>query len=1365
MRNILPIHPGHFVKKTVLIPRKLKVTQVAKMLGLSRPSVSNFLNGKVSATQNMAARLEEAFEIPASTILQMQVEYDAYFNEKSRLTQDVRTYVPPFLKIVANDLEDWFSSVISARTQLAVLLRILVNSTGRDMQKVDFPGNDDAERSGSDGVIESLVGTPWIPLGKSVWEFGVTLDINGKAKSDFEKSVKAITENERRQTTFVFVTPRRWNSKNTWVSKMKAINHWKDVRAYDASDLEQWMEQSIAAQTWFANQTNRPSNGVRTLDCCWKDWAEVTEPHLTPALFGATINRWKLTVETFLNSESPNPLSVTADSVGEALAFISQIFSISEFSKYKDRVLVFDKPDVLPTLAQGKFGFIAVSHTREVGKELAVYQKSLKSIVIYPRNAVNFDPNIELKPLEPMDFRESLKGMIDSQDEIERLAEESGYSLTILRRRLSTNYAIRTPEWADQSEIAMSLIPFVFLGAWNTNNAQERELVSELSQHSIDNVEKFVLQTLQLEDSPIWSINSYRGIVSKLDAFYAISKFISEADLERFFTIAFDVLKEDDPSLDLPNAERWMASIHGKQRVFSSTLRKNIADSLALLAVHGKKLFNERIGMNVEARVAQLIRKLLEPLTARKLESNNFELPFYAEAAPGCFLNLLEEDLLLPNPEVIGLLRPVQTGPFASCPRTGLLWALEGLAWNPTTFPRVVRILGQLAEINIDDNWGNKPIESLLSIFRVWRPQTSVDSDKRSQALHLLMKEHPKVGWEVCITQLNHFKNSVAEHGAKPKWRREEIALMEPTVNATTIRTSINDILETVLTQPVYSREMVCDLISTLRFCDSKIQNRIWKIIDRWSLSDVDEESKANVREHIRRNIILRPRKKISEEERSLIKKAKLVVTKMTPKNKLYQYEWLFRQSWVEESADELDDVDTNYEERRRRINTLRANALSDIFQELGLEGLISCAKMGKTQYEIGGLLSSEIFAKNSDSDNSSITEFVRLCMAMEDRSIGNNVLIGLVWRLTDDRRRVIFENLFSQISEEEILRLLLLFPYEQSTWQFIDRMPEKVSSSYWNAVEPRHIFNSSEANNESVRRLMKVGRPWIAFSSVEYQLETISPELLVDLLSAMRSKSGENLDKCHCDGDSIRKAFVLVDRNSKTSLEQKAFLEYTFLPFLTKLYSDGPQQIPNLELYLERHPELFSHAVDLIYKRDDGKDDMPEFDEKRKRELAEMSDQFLTVIERIPGRDAATEDDRTKTLEEWVSAVRDQCAKHNRSGIADYCLGQFLSRCPEGSDGVWPNETVREVIERLHSQKMCSGVEVAKYNSRGAHFIDGTGAQERGLAEKYRLWADKLQFTHPFVSENILMRLVEMYEWEANSRRTETQIERRLMK
>ena len=143
------------------------------------------------------------------------------------------------------------------------------------------------------------------------------------------------------------------------------------------------------------------------------------------------------------------------------------------------------------------------------------------------------------------------------------------------------------------------------------------------------------------------------------------------------------VLGEDDPSLDLPEDQRWAASIHGKSREFSSVLCEGISETLVLLAVHGNHLFRTRLGFDCEAEAVRLVRDLLTPLTARSLEANDRDLPTYAEAVPSEFLSILEKDLKSEKSAAMGLMRPADTGVFRNCPRTGLLWALEGLAWNP----------------------------------------------------------------------------------------------------------------------------------------------------------------------------------------------------------------------------------------------------------------------------------------------------------------------------------------------------------------------------------------------------------------------------------------------------------------------------------------------------------------------------------------------------------------------------------------------------------------------------------------------------------------------------------------------------------
>ena len=58
-----------------------------------------------------------------------------------------------------------------------------------------------------------------------------------------------------------------------------------------------------------------------------------------------------------------------------------------------------------------------------------------------------------------------------------------------------------------------------------------------------------------------------------------------------------------------------------------------------------------------------------------------------------------------------------------------------------------MKILGQLSEVEINDNWANKPIESLGSILRAWMPQTAANHEMRLKAVSMLLDKHPAVGW------------------------------------------------------------------------------------------------------------------------------------------------------------------------------------------------------------------------------------------------------------------------------------------------------------------------------------------------------------------------------------------------------------------------------------------------------------------------------------------------------------------------------------------------------------------------------------------------------------------------------------------
>ncbi|WP_223437896.1 MULTISPECIES: HigA family addiction module antitoxin [unclassified Pseudomonas] len=1361
--QLIPSHPGVYVRENILNPRSLTVTDAAKLIGISRPGLSNFLNGKVSATADMASRLERAFGVSAKTILDLQTAFEARAGMASDTAEKVRTYVPPFLSVQANQLANWFATTIQARTKFSVLLRTLIHSTARDLEKVDFPGNDDAERPGWDGLLEANVGTPWVPFGVSGWEFGVTEDIKGKADDDFAKSVRANVKN-RESITFVFVTPRRWPSKAAWIAAMKAKELWKDVRAYDSSDLEQWIEQSPAAQVWFANQVELPSEGARTLARCWTDWANVTEPPLHPLLFATAKDVWYGRIKSFFEKDSSSPLVIAADSVEEALAFLSQVLATPELQCFQDRVLVFDRPGVLPKLAQGATDFIAVAHTRDVEREFGPFTASLRTIVIYPRNAINGKPDIVLEPLGHEAFTKALEAMTKTRDQIRELTNASGRSLTVLRRQLCNNQAVRAPVWASDHETSSGLIPLVLIGAWDTLNEADRTALSRMAgEIKFEVLEKRVVDLLRLNDSPVWSIGGYRGVVSKIDSLFAISGSITESDLERFLRVAKLVLEEDDPALDLPEEDRWAAAVQGKRREFSGAVREGISESLVLLAVHGKNLFGSRLGFNGEYEAAKLVRELLEPINTRKLEANDRDLPLYAEAAPDEFLSIIDRDLRTSNSQVIGLLRPVNSGFFGSaCPRTGLLWALEGLAWNPSTFPRVIKILGRLAEVEIKDNWSNKPIGSLSSIFRAWMPQTAADIEMRLKAVRMLLDKHPAIGWKVCLQQFGDFGDRVGHYNHKPKWRQDGYGHGEPFKTWEQIHAFVRETVALALCRTSYTAEMLCDLVSRLRSLASDDQGRVWGIIEEWHDNGATDEDIAKVREKIRITVLSRRGlNKIEKKGQvNFTERAKAVYTAMQPQDIVNKHEWLFRQGWVHESADELEEEGMDFQARERRIEKLRFEALADIVREKGLLGIFSLSKKGNSQRQIGSLLVSGIL------HGEQVEEMILQCLrSTSDDSGRDGILSGALWRLGGDQVKAIYTDLQEKITTDEALSILLLSPYRASTWGLVSELPADVRDRYWDEVTPQYIFDSVEDNNESVRRLIAAGRPIAAFASIHFKLEDIRPNLLVHMLSAMAYGGHDKPGEFQLSDYDLQRAFELLNNNADVSAEEKAGLEFAYLDVLARSFRGGDgHQIPNLERYIEEHPEMFVQAVVWAYKRKDRGEDPPEFRVDGDREyLATRGYRLLDALERIPGQDKETLEEQGQKLLDWISAVRSSCADLDRGDIADVCIGKLLSHASSGKDGIWPNEVVRDVMEDLQSEDVASGAHTGLYNARGAHWRGEGGNQERELADKYRSWADALQFTHPFVSSSLLMGMVKTYEREAERQDTEEGIRRRL--
>src|SRR5207249_2268337 len=72
--------------------------------------------------------------------------------------------------------------------------------------------------------------------------------------------------------------------KTTWAQEKQADGIWREVRAYDADDLEAWLVQAPAVGAWLARQMDKYPPHVSSLDDFWNEFISTTNPPLTDKL-------------------------------------------------------------------------------------------------------------------------------------------------------------------------------------------------------------------------------------------------------------------------------------------------------------------------------------------------------------------------------------------------------------------------------------------------------------------------------------------------------------------------------------------------------------------------------------------------------------------------------------------------------------------------------------------------------------------------------------------------------------------------------------------------------------------------------------------------------------------------------------------------------------------------------------------------------------------------------------------------------------------------------------------------------------------------------------------------------------------------
>jgi hypothetical protein len=512
-----------------------------------------------------------------------------------------------------------------------------------------------------------------------------------------------------------------------------------------------------------------PALGVVTIEEWWRRFSGGFDPRLTPGVVLAGREDQAADLLRRLSVDVDRTF-IKAASVDDGLAFAAcaMMAQGAEASEpMLSRSLLVHDGITLRRLDSTSRLLILLPYEEHLQREAQLIENHHVVFVVTDGGA-----DIELPPLDHLTIEAALREAGVPEADLSRYVRAGNKSLLALQR-VSAKFGQPEPDqWSE--DLSERLVRRAWLaGAWNLLRSGDLEVLEGLTESSRDDIEDHLLNVVRQPDPLFTRVGASWAVAAPDDSWRTARHTIREADLEALERAVQHVLGAVDPRLELPPDQRWSAAIYGKVRVHSTDLRKGLARSIALMGSRGDEL---RLAGGRSARqwaervVWSLLRRANEDRSAQLWSSIEDVLPLLAEAAPDVFLRALTEAASGAQPLVAALFQDQADSWHASSPHTGLLWALECVAWSSRHLSFAAEVLAELAEIDPGGKLSNRPAASLRDIFRPWLPQTSAPVETRVRTLDALLQRHKDVTWELLLALLSE------QHGFgistyKPRFR------------------------------------------------------------------------------------------------------------------------------------------------------------------------------------------------------------------------------------------------------------------------------------------------------------------------------------------------------------------------------------------------------------------------------------------------------------------------------------------------------------------------------------------------------------------------------------------------------------------
>jgi len=873
----------------------------------------------------------------------------------------------------------------------------------------------------------------------------------------------------------------------------------------------------------------------------------------------------------------------------------------------------------------------------------------------------------------------------------------------------------------------------VLAGAWDENNKNDIDVIAKLFGITYDEWLQKAREIVQYPDSPLSIKNGIWKVNNRTELWDLLGSLILDQNLDTFKSIVVAVLKESDPALELPSEERYAASIYGKVLKHSRVLRKGLAEGLAILCSQPKVCSNCSLGKS-EATGTLVVHEIFVNADWSIWGSLNEILPILAEAAPKEFLNLIEKTLSL-TPCIFDELFAQESGGITGRSYlTGLLWALEGIAWDENYFVRACIALGDIANRDPGGKWANRPSNSLVTILLPWLPQTLASINKRRVAVKTLLKEQPDVGWGI-VLQLMHEQHQTSHGSYKPSWRK---IIPDNWIKGVTNQEywqQVSCYAELAVKFAGNDARKLVELIDRFNYLSRPAFDQLVEILTSRSISELPEEQRHSLWEHLIR-FASKHRRFVDAEwalSDELVTRIENIANQLAPTNLFYLYQHLFS-----DNSFDLYDENGSCEEQQKKLDARRETAIKTIFQHNGIEGVISFSETvtspGSIGYALGAI------------DDDIVEQKLLPSFLNTVNNTQKTLVSGFIWKRHSIKGWEWCDAIDkSRWTSEQTGRFLTCLPFTQSTWDRVSLWLDENQNKYWFRVGVNIYYQEEEDFNIVIEKLIEYGRSCSAVNCLGMMLhakKTIKIEQCVRaLLTAISCKESSDIMDTYRIVDLIK----FLQSEPSVSMEDLFKVEWSYLPLLNQ-YSNATPRI--LENRLANNPEFFCEAIQLVY-RSNKEEQVTKENYEGSIDVAVNAQRLLREWKTPPG----TGDSGTFNAEhfnEWLERVKTLCTESGHLEVAMLHIGEVLIHAPSDPSGLWIHHEILAALNDRDADDMRAGFRTGTYNSRGAHIIDPSGTPEIKLAEQFNGKAEDVENAgfHRFAIT--LKDLASNYEQEA---------------